>query len=125
MPILALSIFAVAMIGRMGTSFIPEVDYGQLTVNISQLEENPLSQEEMQAYTDTLTEQILAIEGIDMVGAFEGSSLSIGGMGGASSSDADYEISMYVLCDSDSRLSGKQAAARISELLLTCLCRLP
>jgi len=111
--VIGLAVYAVAQVASMGTGLMPAVDYGQVSVELRAPEGQELSEEEIQAAADKLTEEILQLEGISMVGAFEGSLLSSMGMGG---SEEEYMLSLYVLCDPESGLRGKEAIVRLEEI---------
>ena len=120
LPVLALMLLALLSVARMGTGLIPEVDYGQVTVSLRAPENQEMSQEELQELADELTTQVLEIEGVTMVGSFEGAlggaSLAGLGGGGSSSSGEDYQLSLYVLCDYDAGLTGREASRQLRQL---------
>ena len=112
-PVLAVAIFAGASTLRMGTSFIPSVDYGQLMVSVTAADAQT-DDDTLKELADELTKRVMAIEGIDAVGAFEGDMMGLGGLGGGDGAEA-YSISLYVLCDYEGGLTGREATPLIEQ----------
>ncbi|MPW25758.1 MMPL family transporter [Alkalibaculum sp. M08DMB] len=91
----------VASTFSMGTSFIPEMDGTELSVNLEMDKDSTF--EEKIEMTDTIVDRIMDIDGIDSIGAF--SNEGNGGMGmGASTNN----MSLYVLLDEDKPISNRQ-----------------
>ncbi len=106
--LLVLSIFGATV---MGTSFIPDMDSYQLMVTM----EMPAgtSREDTRAASDTLLEELAAMEDVETVGAMQstggsGSMLSMGG--------SDRSVSLYVLLREDRSRSSGEIAAQIEQL---------
>ena len=129
-PVVAVAIFAAANAFSRGMSFMPEVDYGQLLVTVTAAAESEeaaapdaavvltaedeAGEAELQRQADLLTERILQIEGIATVGAFEGDMMGLSGMD-SGSGEEEYSLSLYVLCDPESGLTGRAATPQIEQ----------
>ena len=111
-PVIAVACYVGFSAYYMGTGFIPDVDYGELQITLTE-GEHEYSEIELQAIADDVTERIMEIDGIQMVGAWEGEMGSFSSMG----SGNEYTISLYVLCDYEAGLSGREAKAEILELV--------
>lgn len=114
--VLILAVAAVGGVAALGTGFIPEVDYGQVSVELTVPEGQETSTETLREIADQLTLEILEIPGISMVGAFEGSmnTLSFNSGGGGGSTGA--QMTVYILCDPDSGLTGRETIRRLRQM---------
>ncbi|MEG0616817.1 MAG: efflux RND transporter permease subunit [Oscillospiraceae bacterium] len=115
--VILLLVFSVAMIGTMGTAFIPEMESPQMSVTLKM----PKDTKNADAYviSDKAIDKIMAIDGVDTVGAMSG-----GGMMGMSTGDAKsgISISAYVLLDTDTKRSNADIAKEIREVTRDLSC---
>ncbi|MDO4582074.1 MAG: efflux RND transporter permease subunit [Bacillota bacterium] len=104
LAVAAVAVFAGVSVYSLGTVFMPEVDYWELTMTVDAKDEQA-SAEEVQALTDQVVERVLTIDGVRTVGAFENDQLTqlAGGESG---------IAVYVLMDYEQD-TGAFAAARL------------
>ena len=100
-------------IASMGTSLMPSVDYGQLSITLT-AEDEEASESKVQALaTETMQLIMDNVEGLDIVAALENSG---GAMSMFNTSSDSKAISMYVLLDTDSGVSGAEAQKEIEQL---------
>ncbi len=109
----AVVVIAGVSIASMGTSLMPSVDYGQLAITLT-AEDEDASESEVQALaTETMQRIMDNVEGLDIVAALENSGGTMSMLNTSSDSKA---ISMYVLMDPDSGVSGAAAQKEIEQL---------
>ena len=113
LTVVALLAFSVWGALRNGTSFIPEIDSGQMTISIEMPDGS--SSKEARDMSDKVTALIKDVDGIDTIGAMQGdgSGLMMGGMSTSSNSTL---ISMYLILDEDRDSTANEIASEITEL---------
>ncbi|MBQ6733656.1 MAG: efflux RND transporter permease subunit, partial [Lachnospiraceae bacterium] len=98
----ALLVFSIVSLLRMGVVLVPEVASEEIQVNIRMNEET--EREERYATADQLMERMLGIEGIDHIGIMDGSSsaglIGAGGLGGAGRQGNSRNFICYVKAES-------------------------
>lgn len=103
--VLLLFVFCLWQATQMGTAFIPETDSMQMSVTM-EMPKNSTT-EETRAMATQVAERIQKVEGVDSVGAMEGSGMmSMTGGGG---------ISIYVTLKEDRSLTSQQIADEITK----------
>lgn len=110
-----LLLFSVAMIPKMGTSFMPSMESTQMSVTLKPLEGEESS---LRDVTNQVIERLLDIEDIEAIGAMESSSLSLAGGSTGSA------MSLYVILEEDKGLSNAQIEALIYEHTSDLACEL-
>lgn len=109
--VIALLVSSAALAMSRGTSFMPEMDSTQLTVNISLDEGATL--DETAAVTNEVVEKIMEIEDVDHIGAMSASSTaSLLGMSGTESTNA---TTVYVVTTEDKSMTNVEIAEIIRE----------
>ena len=111
--VLVLAVAAVGGVAALGTGFIPEVDYGQVSVSLAPQAGQETSQAELREIADALTQEILEIPGISMVGAFDGEMNGLTTAGGGTGAES---VTLYILCDPDSGLTGQETIRRLQQM---------
>lgn len=94
---LGLLVFSVAGVFRMGAVMVPDMASDQISITVTLDEEREWEKEQCFAVADAVTERILAVDGVDSVGAL-GDSASL--MTGTSTSDFQ-TFDLFVLPRSD------------------------
>ena len=89
----ALLVFSGVMVTQMGTAFIPSMDSPQMSATLTMPEES--TQGQTYAMADEVMARITQVEGVETVGAMQGSGM--GGMTGSSSGS----IQFYILLSDD------------------------
>ncbi len=108
--VLLLAVCAAAELSR-GFTYMPDVQSAQIMVSLKTDDDTPL--EQTAATSDTLSERIREIDGVNTVGAMlSGGMTSMFGLSGAQSATQN-EVTMYVLLDDDAGLSSSQAVQSI------------
>lgn len=100
--IAAVALLAASMAASLSRGFTfmdMDMETNQLSVTVTAKENEMLSEEELRALADEVTERLLTVEGIDTVGAMTGGS-ALSMMGGS-----DDAVSMYLLLDEESEVS--------------------
>ncbi len=102
----------------MGTGFMPEMDSTQISVQLEMEKDTPLVR--TAAATDKVMEKILAIPGVESVGAMQGSG-GMSGMGSMLGLSSDRKLptdsmSMYVILKEDKSVSSQEIAKQIEAL---------
>jgi HAE1 family hydrophobic/amphiphilic exporter-1 len=111
---IALLVFSIWQVTRMGLILIPEMGGNQMSVSVTAPEE--ASTEEAYALADALMEQMGEISGVDTVGAMSGgSTMSI--LGGSSSSSGPISFSFYVILDDEAAKDNTAVANEIQAIL--------
>ncbi len=110
--ILVVALLVVSVIGSLakGTSFMPEMDSTQLTVNVQLDEEATLA--ETAALTDKVVEKLFEIEDVENVGAMSATSTTSLLGGGSGSTNA---TTIYVVTKEEKTLSNEAIAEMIKE----------
>ena len=103
-------VFCLVCTFLMGTGFIPEVDYAQLTITMKAQDQDAPDQE-VQELSNQVLDRILTLDYVDMAAAYDGSSMSMSMLTGS-----EGDINMYILLDPDSGVPSAKAAAAIQEL---------
>lgn len=103
--VLLLLVFCLWQATQMGTAFMPETDSMQMSVTMEMPAD--ATTEETREMATKVTERIQSVEGVDSVGAMEGSGMmSMGGGGG---------ISIYVTLKDDRSLTSQEIGAEIEK----------
>lgn len=92
---------------NMGMEFMPSIDSTQMSVTMSI--DKDKNKSELIQKSDEFVKRVLTIDGVDTVGAVDGSSM---GMMGSSNSNS---ISFYVILDEEKSLSNNEIAKQIEE----------
>ena len=110
---LALLVFSVVGVFRMGAVMVPDMASDQITITVQMDEEREWEKEECFAAADQVTERILSVEGVDTVGALGATGNLISGSG----ADNYTSFSLYVLpqADVDKEKEIKDLCRRIEE----------
>ncbi len=108
--LLLLAASATAGFSRGFTFMNMDMETDQLTVTVTAKEESPLSFEELTAMSDEIVEKIATIEGVETVGAMVGGGMMMS-MGGG-----DDSVTMYLILDEDSDVSGQEVIAQVGGL---------
>ncbi|MCR5792220.1 MAG: efflux RND transporter permease subunit [Lachnospiraceae bacterium] len=105
-----LIVSAIASFSR-GTSFMPEMDSTQISVEMEMPEDTTL--EDTVAMSDEIVQRIQKIEGVDTVGAMlsGGRAASFG----VSTDVATDAVSMYVVLKEDKKITSQEIASRIED----------
>ncbi len=107
-------VFCLVCTFLMGTGFIPEVDYAQLTITMKAQDKDTPDQE-IQELSNQVLDRILTLDYVDMAAAYDAGAMSMGTlMGTLMGSEGD--INMYILLDPDSGVPSARAAAAIKDL---------
>lgn len=108
---LVLLVSSFALVGTMGTAFIPEVDGEQISITMETPKE--ITTEETREMSNEIIEKLLTIDEIETIGAIDsGTMSSISSLSGGSSNS----ISMYAILKEDRKIDNKQIANKIYEL---------
>lgn len=103
--------------GKMGTSFMPDVDGTQISLSIELPKE--LAKKEVYDTSNQMIEKLLTIEEVEKVGALETSKASMMSM-----SDNSNNMSMYVLLKEEKKRSNQEIANEMEELLKEFHCEI-
>lgn len=103
--VLLLFVFSLWQATQMGTAFIPETDSMQMSVTMEMPKD--ATTEETREMANTVAERIQQVEGVDTVGAMEGSGMMAMAGGGG--------ISIYVTLDENRSLTSQQIADEIEK----------
>ena len=98
--LLGLSVLAVF---NMGTEFIPESDFSEVTVNVTPEDEN-IEDEDLRALSDELMQRIMDMDSVSAVGAMQ--SVSMMGMSSGG-------LSMYVVLEEDRDFTSMDFSQRV------------
>ncbi len=105
LAVVALAVLSLLLALSLGTSFIPDMDAPQMSLSIRTDKE--ATREELRESTETVIERLLALEGVETIGVFEGGIMQgMGFMGGGGRSQDS--MSLYLLLDPDLRLSNRE-----------------
>lgn len=104
---IVLLIASVTLAFSRGTSFMPEMSSEQMTVTV--VPDGNVAFTEMTDLADQVTERLVAIEGIETVGAMAGNSGQASAMLGSS----DSSVTMYVLLDPEVEKTNAEYAREI------------
>lgn len=102
--VLLLFVFSLWQATQMGTAFIPETDSMQMSVTMKMPKD--ATTEETREMATTVAERIQQVEGVDTVGAMEGSGMMAMAGGG---------ISIYITLDENRSLTSQQIADEIEK----------
>lgn len=108
--VIALFVVSCAIVGQMGTEFIPAMDSETISATISGDKE--LTDDEFIAYVDKLTPQVEKIKGVKTVGVMEGGSMLSSITGGSSG----HSMSMYIILDEKRNASSQEIASQINKI---------
>lgn len=112
---LALLVTSAFGAASMGTAFMPEADTSQLMVSLKA--DSDTSTEDLRAISDEATEKIQAVEGVETVGAMQGTgSMMAGG--------SDNTVSIYVILKENRSVTSTQVAEKISQATADMPCEL-
>lgn len=103
--VLLLLVFSLWQATQMGTAFMPETDSMQMSVTMEMPADS--TTEETREMATKVTERIQSVEGVDSVGAMEGSGMMSMGTGGG--------ISIYVTLKDDRSLTSQEIGAEIEK----------
>lgn len=108
---LILLIGSFALIGKMGTAFIPEVDGEQISITMETPKE--VTSDETKQMANEIIEKLLTIEEIDTIGALDsGTMSSLSSLSGGSGNS----ISMYAILKEDRKIDNATIANKIYDL---------
>ncbi len=107
--VVLLAVSAVAAFSRGFTFMSMDMETDQLTVTVAAKEDEPLTFEELTAMADEIVEKLSGIEGIDTIGAMVGGGTMMS-LGGGSES-----VTMYLILDEESDVSGDAIIAQVQE----------
>lgn len=110
--VVLLIVSAVAAFSRGFTFMDMDMETDQLTVTVAPKEDEVLSFEELAALSDEVVEKLASIEGIGTIGAMMGGGGTMMSMSGASSDS----VTMYLILDENSDVSGEEITAQVLEL---------
>lgn len=108
---LILLCFAGFSATRMGTAFMPDMSSTQMTATISPKEGQELTDDDLQKISDDFVKIVGKIDGVEGVGAMNGS----GTMMGMSSSSSSNSMSVYIVLKEDMKHSNKEIAKMIKD----------
>lgn len=116
--VLSLILFGAAVYGtlKMGLSFIPETNSDKLTVTVEP--EKGTSVEDARALSDKIISRINEIDGVQTVGAMQGSSYM-----GMPMSGSSVDISMYVVLTEKHPLTSAEVASEIENITSDLPCK--
>ncbi len=100
-------------VSTMGTAFIPEMETPQMSLNLEMPEGS--SFQDTIDMSDIVIDRIKTIEGVETVGAFQGSGMAMGMLGG-DSGPRDSSVSMYLLLDENKKISNSEIENQIIQL---------
>lgn len=109
--VLGLLVFSVFLGVGMGTSFIPEMESPQMSINIELPEES--TSEDTNRMTDIVVDRIIDIEDIQTLGAFRAEPM--GGMGGEGNGNNN-SMSIYIILDENKGVHNADIEKQIRKL---------
>ncbi|MBQ3552931.1 MAG: efflux RND transporter permease subunit [Clostridia bacterium] len=104
---LLLFAISIGLLVNMGTEFIPQSDFSEITVSVEFTEE--LTESEQRSQIEDIASEIRAMEYVDVVGAMQGSS-------GIMSASDSASSTIYVVLSEDRETTSMVVAQRINEL---------
>lgn len=112
-----LAVSAIAAFSRGFTFMDMDMQADQMMVTVSPKEDETLTFEEITTMSDEIVERLSAIEGIDAIGAMMG-----GGGTMMSMSSQDESVTMYLILDEESDISGTEISEQVLELTADMNC---
>ncbi len=113
--VLSLFLFSGYLAINMGTSFIPEMETPQMSLNLKMPEDS--SFQDLKDMSDKVLDRIINIEGIETIGAFQNQE-----MGSIGSSTEN--MSMYLILDEEQKIDNKEIEKEIKKSTADLDCKI-
>ncbi len=110
LSVVGLAVLSLVLALSLGTSFIPDMDAPQMSLSVRLDKET--SRDELLESTEVIVDRLMALEGIETIGAFEGGIMAGAGIMGGGGMRQN-TMSFYLLLDQDRPLDNKAVEREI------------